>query len=197
MEKEIEVKFLIKEPALLEKQLAANGAILKSPRVFESNLRFDTPNGELTQQHRVLRLRQDTKTSVTYKGPTLVEKGVAVRQEIEFEASNFTAAQHLFEALGYQISVMYEKYRTTYLCQNLIVVIDEMPYGDFVEIEGEDPETIRALAERLGLNWERRCTESYIALFNRLQENGLQARHLVFSEIPRSIDLGLLPADTN
>jgi len=42
----------------------------------------------------------------------------------------------VFEALGYAVYMMYEKYRTTFRLDNLEVVLDELPYGNFVEIEG-------------------------------------------------------------
>ena len=44
---------------------------------------------------------------------------------------DFEAARRLLEALGYRLTVMYEKYRTTYHLRHLIVVLDEMPYGEF------------------------------------------------------------------
>ena len=54
----------------------------------------------------------------------------------KFEVSSFDNAKALLEALGYRVSVMYEKYRTTYDWGGCEVTLDEMPYGDFAEIEG-------------------------------------------------------------
>ena len=82
---------------------------------------------------------------------------------------NFEAARRLLEALGYRLTVMYEKYRTTYHLRHLIVVLDEMPYGNFVEIEGSSARAIHAAANQIGLRWEARSEMSYLALFEHLR----------------------------
>ena len=55
---ELEVKFYVDDLPLEDrlKQLARGWP---KPR-YESNLRFDTPDGELARSYQVLRLRQDT-----------------------------------------------------------------------------------------------------------------------------------------
>jgi len=183
-EQEVEVKFYLRDLAGLEKRLQALGAQLSQPRVRETNLRFDTPDGDLTRAKRVLRLRQDEQVRMTFKGPAAVREDVSVRQEIEFAVSDFEAARHLLEALGYVVSVMYEKYRRTYELDGLHVTLDEMPYGSFAEIEGSEVEGIQAAAARLGLDWGARVMESYLALFGRLQAaTQLPGRDLTFDNL--------------
>src|SRR5512140_2604659 len=111
--KEQEVKFFVSDLPGVEKKLLQAGARLKQGRVFEANLRFDTPGGDLTSGQRVLRLRRDERLRLTYKGPSDLGQGVNSRPEIEFEVSSFENAQAFLEALGYVVSVRYEKYRTT------------------------------------------------------------------------------------
>jgi adenylate cyclase, class 2 len=179
---ELEVKFFVPDLPGFEKRLADLGAALEQPRVHEVNLRFDTPAKDLSRSYKVLRLRQDTQVRVTYKGPGLEQDGVQQRQELEFSVSDFATAQAVFEALGYQVVVMYEKYRTTYSWSGLEVVLDEMPYGNFVEIEGPDGESIQKAARRLSLDWERRILGSYVFLFEQLrQAKGWTFRDLSFA----------------
>jgi len=166
---ELEVKFYIPAISILQARLEALGAQLVQPRVHEVNLRFDTPSGELTSSYRVLRLRQDTAAHLTYKGPGVEQDGVRLRQELEFTVGDFAAARHVLEALGYVVSVMYEKYRASYLLKGVTVTLDEMPYGNFIEIEGPDGASIHQTAEALGLDWERRILDSYLMLFDRLR----------------------------
>src|SRR5215467_12363073 len=66
---EIEVKFLIEDLSAMRQRLVALGATLKTPRTYEENLRFDTPDGQLMRQKRVLRLRRDWRNTITYKEP--------------------------------------------------------------------------------------------------------------------------------
>lgn len=183
-EQEIEAKFFIRSLDGIAARLQAAGAELAHARVFEKNLRFDTADGRLTRDHQVLRLRQDSGSVMTFKGPSAAGASVSVRTEIEFQVSDFQAAQHLLEALGYVISIVYEKYRTTYLWNGLMITLDEMPFGFFVEIEGPDAEHIEQAARALNLNWNERSSASYLALFNRLKMvRKLSANHLTFAEL--------------
>ena len=179
---ELEVKFYIADIPALAHRLEELSAVLSQPRVLEINLRFDTSQGDLTRAIKVLRLRQDTRARLTYKGPGEVRDGVRIRQEIEFTVGDFDAARQFFEALGYQIYMLYEKFRTTYLLEEASITLDEMPYGNFVEVEGPHTELIRDLSLRLGLDWEARSLESYTSLFDRLKTNlGLNFRDLSFA----------------
>jgi adenylate cyclase class 2 len=180
---EQEAKFMISDRAALQAKLLALGAELKHARVFESNLRFDLPDGSLSARRLVLRLRQDERARLTLKGPAETGTEVTTRSEIEFEVSSFDNARALLEALGYRLSVMYEKYRTTYALGGCEVTLDEMPYGDFAEIEGPGAAAIRAVADLLGLAWETRTAESYLMLFARLLAAGLSAQNLSFAEV--------------
>ncbi len=178
---ELEVKFYVADLARVESRLLSLGARQTQPRLHEVNLRLDTPDLRLTKSLQVLRLRQDDQARVTYKGPGVDQGGVRIRREIEFVVSDFEAARHLFSALGYEVAMMYEKYRRVYDLDDVHVTLDEMPFGDFVEIEGPQPESILVASQRLGLNWERRILDSYTALFDQLRQAlGFDFRDLSF-----------------
>ncbi len=89
---EIEVKFYITDLPALAQRLEGLGAHLVHGRTHEINLRFDTPQGDLLRQYQVLRLRQDNKARLTYKGPAQTLEGARARQEIEFTVSDFSSA---------------------------------------------------------------------------------------------------------
>jgi len=197
---EIEAKFYIADLAALETRLVAAGAQLVGARVHEYNLRFDTPDGQLRAAHQVLRLRQDDKAHITFKGPNVMDADVFRREEIEFRARDYKAAKKLLEALGYQLVVVYEKFRTTYSLAGLHWMLDELPFGDFAEIEGMEANQIRAAAEALGLDWDRRVTHGYLYLFGRVKDVlGLEFRDLTFENFEevavRAEDLGVSAAD--
>jgi adenylate cyclase, class 2 len=190
-DQEIEVKFYVRDLAGLEERVRARGAVLEAERVFEINLRFDLPDRSLQKAGQVLRLRRDVNNVVTFKGPSQGAGGASARQEIEFKVDSFKAALHVFEALGYRVVAMYEKYRTTYRLGDVLVTLDEMPIGSFAEIEGAGSEgneitaeSIRLAAEALGLDWETRITSSYLALFDQLRQRmGLTARDMSFDQL--------------
>lgn len=195
---EQEAKFYINDLPALEKHVQALGADLKHARVFECNLRFDFPDRRLAGKRHVLRLRQDERARMTFKGPMDTAHEVSARAEIEFEVSSFDNARALLEALGYEVSVMYEKYRTSYAFNECEITLDELPYGHFAEIEGPNVAAIKGVANLLGLHWEARSREGYLVLFERLRQGGLAAQNLSFDEVREKVkaeDLGLQAAD--
>lgn len=179
-DQELEVKFYLSRREEMEAKLNSLGQV-SAPRVHEVNLRLDTADLSLLSTGRLLRLRQDARARVTYKGAGSEEGGARLRQELEFTVSDFDTALALFESLGYQVYLMYEKYRTTYQLGNVELALDEMPTGDFLEIEGPDGESIRSAAMQLELDWEARILDSYTVLFARTRAQlGFEFRDLSF-----------------
>ncbi len=177
---ELEVKFYLSNREAMEGKLTSMGQ-LHEPRTHELNLRLDTPELSLLRSGRLLRLRQDRRARLTYKGPGSEQGGARLRQELEFTVSDFNIAQQTFEALGYQVYMMYEKYRTTYRVGAVEAALDETPIGNFLELEGPDAESIHQVADQLGLVWDRRSLDSYTVLFERLRISmGFDFRDLSF-----------------
>jgi adenylate cyclase class 2 len=77
------------------------------------------------------------------------------RRELEVTVDDFEAAR-LLEALGYKVMLMYEKYRADYRLDGVMITLDEMPYGNFTELEGLDAASIQAVAKETDLDWETR-----------------------------------------
>jgi adenylate cyclase, class 2 len=192
---ETEVKFYVVHLDQVAVRLNELQARLVQARVLETNLRFDLPDGSLTSTGRVLRLRRDTQSRLTYKGAGQNKSGVLDRQEIEFVVEDGQKARQFLEALGYRKSMYYEKFRTTYELDETLIMLDEMPYGSFLEIEGETVERIQALSARLHLNWNAAIPSSYTALFDNLRNKmGLSFQDISFENF-RSINV--TPADLN
>ncbi len=176
---EIEAKFYLLHLDLMRTRIHRFKASLIEPRILEANLRFDLPDGSLGSKGHVLRLRNDTKSRLTFKGESQNKKGVLVRKEIEFVVEDFEKARQFLEALGYQKIVYYEKYRTTYALEHTSIMLDELPYGNFIEIEGESVGQIQAVAANLDLDWNAAIDRSYTALY----ENVRQSLKLSFEDI--------------
>jgi adenylate cyclase, class 2 len=189
---ETEVKFYVFNLSQIEVSLRELKAHLFASRTFEVNLRFDTSNGDLQREGRVLRLRKDDFARLTYKDNSQQVEGALSRREIEFVVDDFDSAKQFIEALGYQVAFIYEKYRTTFEYQGVHIMLDELPYGNFLEIEGE-LELLRPIAEELRLNWDKAIPASYHALFERLcKSRDLTFRDLTFENF-RQIKVS--PAD--
>lgn len=199
---ETEVKFFVRDLKKIELRLLELKAQLIQPRVHEANLRFDNPNGDLRKNLKVLRLRKDTEAKFTFKGPSEeAEGGVLTRREIEFAVGDFESAKQFLEALGFIPIVFYEKYRTTFELSNTHIMLDELPYGEFVEIEGENIQTLHEIANLLGLDWKQMVKAGYHALFDRVTEKyKLESANLSFKALESvhitTDDLQIKPADS-
>lgn len=195
MDQEIEVKFLLSDYEKLMRKVRALNLVCTRERAHELNLRFDQPDRRLSSQRQVLRLRKDKQAILTFKGPGVLEGDVLMRKEIETVVSDFEAVSRILAALGYEIIMMYEKFRANYLMAAATLSIDETPLGLFVELEGDSPQAVREAAELLELDWEQRINLSYEALLNICNHNrGCAFRDLSFANFE---PLQVKPADLN
>ena len=96
--------------------------------------------------------------------------------------------ERIIQALGFERRQTYEKWRETYALHDTEIVLDTLPYGEFIEIEG-DRENIRYVCELLGLDWEQRILTSYIELFEREKKR----KGFTFSDITFENFKGICP----
>ena len=118
---------------------------------FEENIIYR--GGNLDPQRSVLRIRRiDDKTLLTYKERFPSSSAIKHQREDETRVEDAKAMADILDALGYSPALIYEKRRETWRLKGAVVVIDELPFGLFAEIEGEeeaieDAEKLLALAD--------------------------------------------------
>lgn len=133
---EIEKKYRIDKRLLVEltARLGDLGAVF-SYETFEEN--YLHRGGLLDGRAAVLRLRKtETRTTLTYKEKVPTENDFKHQIEFETEVSDVDATENIIEKLGYKLSVIYEKHRKAWHLGNVEVVLDELPFGYYMEIEG-------------------------------------------------------------
>jgi len=182
---EIEVKFYISDFEPIRRRMKEIGAASQG-KGFETNLRFEDQNQSLLRNDSLLRLRRDSRNRLTFKSvpggsPEEDDSQFKVYRELEVEVSDFEVMARILESLGYHVEQTYEKHRETFTYQGLEICADSLPFGDFLEIEGEK-EAIRSMARRLGLNWRERILENYLGIFEYIRRNtGLEFQDVTFS----------------
>jgi len=159
-------------------------------------------NSSFLRDGKALRLRQDEAARITFKGTSVYSEGVRSRPEFETTLGDFETGRKILDALGYVTVAIYEKYRRTYELGELHIMLDELPYGDFVEIEGPDLETLKSASSRLGLDFSAAISLSYLNLFKELYPvYELDPSQLTFSALEglsiSAEDLAVRAADTN
>lgn len=170
---ETEIKFRVTSVGDLELRLREAGFRLDTPRAFESNVLYDTPDRRMRARTEILRIRNYAgRCTVTHKrlpdaGPG--EDTHKHRVETETEVSNGEALAEVFQSLGLVAAFRYEKWRTEWSDGEGHCVVDETPIGNFAELEGQ-AEWIDRTADRLGVKRSDYLTLSYGRLFDLWRE---------------------------
>ena len=177
---EIEVKFYLKDIEGMRRSLLELG-VESRDRVFETNIRYEDNQHSLIQKKALLRLRKDEKTTLTFKSmPKTKSRDFKVFNELEVEVDDMALMGQILEALGFHPEQKYEKWRETLVLDRTKMFLDRMPYGDFLEIEGQ-PQDIKNWIARLGLNWHRRILLNYLEIFEIIKKQlNLQIKDLTF-----------------
>ncbi len=106
-----------------------------SGEVFEENRLFG--NDLLKAKKAVLRIRTtENESIITYK--EFVPNSMGVKQHVEYETKVESAEtlEKILNNLGLEKQMIYEKRRRTWKFKQVEVVLDELPFGLFMEIEG-------------------------------------------------------------
>src|SRR5215208_3922829 len=149
---EIEKKYRLEpgQDGTLRERLLEAGAEGRGSAEFEENVIYTGPG--LDPARRVLRLRRIGDRAVfTFKERDLSGSPVKRQREEETEVADARALAAILEALGYSPVLVYEKRRETGKIADTEVVIDELPFGLFAEIEGEEARILE-VEKLLGLD---------------------------------------------
>jgi adenylate cyclase class 2 len=164
---EQETKFYLPDAEILRERIAAQGFAPYQARMHEDNIRFDTPEGALTRQGKVLRLRKAGRCLLTFKQPEASNASGPARRHMESEVvvEDLERTAYILEGLGYIPIVRYEKHREVFSRDATLAMLDQLPFGDFLELEGPDLAEMRTMADRLGLQWGSALQASYMGIF--------------------------------
>ena len=102
---------------------------------FEENIIY---SGEMLQSlNAILRIRKiDDKTILTFKKRLPNESGIKEQIEHETVVEDATEIKNIIESIGCEKRLVYEKRRKTWKFREIEVVLDKLPFGLFMEIEG-------------------------------------------------------------
>lgn len=110
---------------------------------FEENTLYG--GGSLDVKKNALRLRKvGERVILTYKERDASASAIKHQREDETRVEDGAAMDAILDALGYQPALVYEKRRRTFRLPGIEVVIDELPFGLYLEIEGEDRAILEA-----------------------------------------------------
>ena len=175
---EIEKKYRLtrEEHELLQLRLHEIKAEKKGEE-FEENILF--AGGVLSERACVLRLRRVGNSALlTYKERFPSSSAIKRQREDETGVEDPKAMLDILNALGFTPALVYEKRRSTWRVGETEVAVDELPFGLFAEIEGEEEEIEKA-EEFLGLSNSKAELATYPQLthkFGKERDGIIEAR---------------------
>lgn len=213
MAQEIEIKLRIRDEEALRKSLKRLGARAvhgARTRMWQHNILFDTPQGHLAKQGRLLRIRTERPSGPWPNGKRTPEQVLVtmklavprsgnfenqgrpryrVREEREVRVADAPTLTKIFEGLGLAGWFQYERYRTTFKlpsakkwAKGLLIEVDETPIGTFVELEGP-PEAIDQGARELGFSKRDYILKNYLVLYvEHCRKRGVEPKHMLFRD---------------
>src|SRR5271168_1288379 len=162
--REVEIKFHVRDPRSLRHKLREAGFRVVSRRAHERNTLYDLPGEILRNRRELLRIRKyGSAWTLTHKSKGKIDRHSS-RQELETGVADGRTMDLILRALGYSPTFRYEKFRAEWTDGKGQVVIDETPIGDFCEIEGAG-RWIDATAKKLGVTAADYITTNYATLF--------------------------------
>jgi adenylate cyclase class 2 len=184
---ETEIKFRAEDVAGLSQRLEAAGFRLQTPRTFESNVLYDTPDRAMRARTEILRIRGYAgRLTVTHKRLPDVGPGEDThkhRLETETEVADGAALEEIFLSLGLVAAFRYEKWRAEWTDGEGHCVVDETPIGNYAELEGS-AEWIDRAAARLCIDPAQYIILSYGRLFDLWREQNLSsAEDMTFAAV--------------
>ena len=153
--REVELKAVVDDLAERRKKIEAAGAALS----FEgkiSDRRYDFASHVLSGRDEVLRTRRyqsptSTRTYLDWKGPTEMQGGYKIREEVTVPVEDFDALEKILDKLGLKLTWEIDRNIAQYQLNGATVRFETYPRMDvLVEVEGE-PEAIEAAIEVLGM----------------------------------------------
>ncbi|MFI4913274.1 MAG: class IV adenylate cyclase [Sedimentisphaeraceae bacterium JB056] len=161
--------------------------------IYQKDCYFDNSAADMITLGCCLRLRSESdvhgnllKSILCYKGRKIAAK-IKSRTELETLVSEPGNTEDILTALGYSISLSFNKKRTTWLLNDCEVCLDLLPaLGAYVEIEGPSEEKVIATAELLDLNINEQEQKSYANLVGSFLREKQPERREIYLDTDQS-----------
>lgn len=176
MNKEIEIKIEIDEKLFT---YFTKGKSFQ----FEKTYGYFTDNYENMGKGVFPRIKTMGDTSLVSVKVKIKETKMFERDEYEFEIEThkIESVRSIFRVLGYSVEHIFEKKRykleTINRCE---FVVDELPFGYFIELEGEEKDIEKSIKE-LNLKGNKKINGAYLKLWEKYKKDNNLSGECLFS----------------
>ena len=154
MQTEIEAKFLSVDHDAVRAKLRQLGATCEHPQQLMRRKNYDLPGDLLDKRHAWVRIRDEgSKVTMSYK--QLNDRSLHGTKEVNLVVDDFQRAEELLLAIGLVAGNYQETKRESWTLDGVQIELDEWPWiKPILELEGPSEAAVRAMAAKLGLDWQ-------------------------------------------
>lgn len=145
---------------------------------FEKITLFDNQNFDLRKKGLFLRSKDGFENTLTLKEKKEENTEIFTRIKTSIEIEDVDDINYILTKIGFTNKSIMEKYRLLWSVENIEISIDELPFGLYMEIKGNEAK-IKKFCTLLGLKKDDIINKTYWDLYYELQKDG---KNIVFPE---------------
>ena len=167
---EKQVKYKINNFDYISKRLIEIEAIFIGG-FMEKTIRYDNDDLKCSNNGIFIRTKSGMKNVLTLKEiPTDSSNTSFERITTEVEVDNINKIGYILEKIGLTKKFIMEKYRLFFKCDNVDILIDELPFGIYLEIKGEDNE-INRITKMLNIDETDLIKMTYWDIYDKIKKD--------------------------
>lgn len=167
---EKQVKYKINNFDYISKRLIEIEAIFIGG-FMEKTIRYDNDDLKCSNNGIFIRTKSGMKNVLTLKEiPTDSSNTSFERITTEVEVDNINKIGYILEKIGLTKKFIMEKYRLFFKYDNVDILIDELPFGIYLEIKGEDNE-INRVTKMLNIDEADLIKMTYWDIYDKIKKD--------------------------
>ncbi len=178
--KEIEAKVLeINKEEIITKLESLHAKKILNNAFIEDCL-FDFANNDIKKKKELLRVRKINQDCyLTYKKNLIMTNISKTEDEFETKVKDAETIKTILMHLGFKITQMRQKYRTSYMLEDTRIEIDSLPdIPTYIELESPSEEKIKQTLQKLNIPLEKALP---ITGGDVIRKYGKDPKNLLFS----------------
>lgn len=162
------------------KKLRNNRAILLGSNQ-ETTIRYDTEDRKYEKSGKYIRVMEGFKNCITLKEKVNENDKLFERDEFEIEIDDVENAKIILEKIGLKPILKMQKYRLKWNLDGIRINIDELPFGLYMEIYGNENE-IQNVMEKLDIENEEKIIGTYWDIYEQYKDKHDFNENIIFSK---------------
>lgn len=166
MQKDQQIKYELEDFNKFVKQLREESAIFIGGN-FEQTVRYDYEDLRLSKSNIFIRTKTGFKNVLTIKEKSEnIKTNYFQRDKREIEIESTEDLDYILNKIGLTNQLVMEKYRLLWKIDDIYICIDELPFGIYLEIRGDNKQ-INNILKKFNLKKTKVINETYWDIFNK------------------------------